>query len=240
MKKSMLTISMLCAASAAWAVLVTDDFNRPDQDYTNDCSLIGVGWDQEVTENKWSINGGKVYANPSVRPAVMYNTGLETASGGGNSFTFSMEETPRLDTLWSGVVFSYQNPSNFYILRFKTAADDYQLLSSVDGSLGILNAGHASENFLNGGAYTLTVTSDAAYDFDFSITQGSTVLASGNGVDGDSNFTGGYAGTYVDKTGGAPAKYDNFSLEVIPEPATLGLIGVCAAGALFIRRRLIM
>ena len=218
MKKSMLTIGMLCAASAAWAATITDDFNRPDQDYTNDCSLIGVGWDQDVDANLWQLNGGKVYANPAVRPAVMYNTGLETVSGGGTNFTFSMEETPRLDTLWSGIVFNYQNPSNFYILRFKTTADDYQLLSSVDGSLGILNAGHASTNFIKNIAYVLTVTSDTAYDFDFSIAQGSTVLAAGNGVDVAGNFVGGYAGTYVDKTGGAPAKYDNFSLEVGPPP----------------------
>ena len=220
MKKSILVIGMLCAASAAWATIITDDFNRSDQDYTNDVSLIGVGWDQDVAANNWQLNGGKVYANPGERPAVMYNTGLEMVSGNGTNFTFSMEETPRLDNLWSGVVFNYQNPSNFYILRFKTSATSYQLLSSVDGTLGILKSDtDATTNFVKHVAYTLTVSSDAAYEFDFSISQAGNVIASGNSVvDAAETFTGGYAGMYVDKTGGAPAKYDDFSLEVGPTP----------------------
>ncbi len=240
MKKSMLTISMLCAASAAWAAIITDDFQRADQDYTSDCSLIGVDWAQVNLANKWQLNGGVVYANPGANQSVMYNVGLETVSGSGTSFALELDVVGRYDSVWSGVVFNYQDEANFYVLRFKTTANDYQLLRSVAGNLGILNSGHASANFDTNIGYTLAVTSDTAHDFDFSIKLGATLRASGNGVDGDANFTDGYAGLYVDKIGGAPAKFDNFSLEVIPEPATLGLIGICAAGALFIRRRLVL
>ena len=218
MKKYLIASILLLSMCVAQAATITDDFNRADLDYTNDCSLIGAGWTQDVAANKWQLNGGKVYANPGIKPAVMYNTGLETESGGGAAFTFSMEHTPRLDNLWSGVVFNYQNPSNFYILRLKTSSTSYQLLSSVDGVLGILkSATDATTNFVKQVAYTLTVSSDAAYEFDFSIAQGGTVIASGNSVvDAAENFTGGYAGTYVDAVGGAPAKYDDFSLEATP------------------------
>jgi hypothetical protein len=63
------------------------------------------------------------------------------------------------------------------------------------------------------------------------------MMASGNVVDGNSNFTGGYAGFYQSDTGGAHARFDNFSLEVIPEPATLGMVAVLGGAILFIRKR---
>ena len=53
--------------------------------------------------------------------------------------------------------------------------------------------------------------------------------------DGTSSFTNGYAGLYL--AGGSGAfLYDHFSLDVIPEPATLGVLAVSAAGLLLARR----
>ena len=239
MKKGMVIISMLCAASAAWATLVTDDFNRPDQDYTSDTSLIGAHWKQPGTTNTWSIGNGGVYSYVKERPGFLYNDEVETTSGNGNSFALSLDVALRHSLpIWAGITWNYQNVTDQYILRMKETYDDWQLLSN-NNHLHVIASGHAPEVFAADTYYTLSITSANAYQFDYSIvrTSDSAVFASGSATDGSSLYTGGYAGFYQDTTGGAHAKFDNFSLEAIPEPATLGLMGFVGAAAFVIRKR---
>lgn len=244
MKKSILIISILCAASAAWATLVTDDFNRDLVDYTTDTSLIGPHWKQRGTSNKWQLNPGTIYTDIQVKEAIMYNDELAMTSGGGDSFDFSLDVAGRHgDAVWLGVAFNYQDENNFYVIRYKNTGDDFQILATTTGgaSWELFGGGHAGENFVNDAYYTINVASTVPHQFSYSIRKAdNTLVASGNDTDSNSRFTGGYAGFYQSQTGGADAKFDNFSLEVIPEPSTLGLVGVFAAGALFIRRRLML
>ena len=228
MKRKMLIVGLLCCVSAAWATLATDDFSRPNVDYTADTSLIGVHWKQPGTTNTWSIGNGGVYSYVKESPGILYNDELETTSGNGNSFALSLDVAPRHNlAVWSGITWNYQNVTNQYILRIKETYDDWQLLSN-DGSLHVVAHGHAPEIFAADTYYTLSITSTNAYQFDYSIvrTSDGAVFASGSATDSNSLYTGGYAGFYQDTTGGAHAKIDNFSLEVVFDPPTIELRGL--------------
>ncbi|MEI8207279.1 MAG: hypothetical protein WCG03_10410, partial [Kiritimatiellales bacterium] len=128
-----------------------------------------------------------------------------------------------------GVVFNYQNASNYYTLRFKTGAAGYQLLGVSNNALIIVKSGNSTGgNFAADTLYTVTVASDAVYDFDYSIKSVdglTTFVPLTTSVATNSFFTGGYAGLYLGSLPSpAPdAKFDNFSLTVI-RPATLGLV----------------
>ena len=244
MKRSIITIGILCAASAAWATLVTDDFNRTNTTQSNDTSLIGSNWKQSAgSANQWLISGNILHARPLVNPAILYNDALQTVSGGGTNFTLSLDVSAKVATAWAGVAFNYQDDGNYYYLRIKEGSSNYQLIGAVGGAQTasvLVNKTDASITFTEDVFYTMTITSDTAYNFDFTITEvgsSTAVNPTASVVDGGGNFTGGYAGLYTPSAGGHNAKFDNFSLEVIPEPATLGLMGVMGAAAIFIRKR---
>ena len=222
MKKSMLIIGMLCAASAAWSTLVTDDFNRADVDYTTDTSLIGPHWQQDGTTNKWQLNGtgGMIYTDIKVAEAIMYNDELATTSGNGTNFTFSLDMAGRHDdTVWLGVAFNYQDGENFYAVRYKNTTDSYQLLARVGGAWSSVVGGVASEVFTNETLYTISITSSDPHEFTYRIAKaGDDSLVAVGTYNPSDHFDGGYAGLYQSSTGGADAKFDNFSLEVGPTP----------------------
>lgn len=242
MKRKLWVVALVCSTSAAWATLVTDDFDRPNVDYTNDTSQIGAHWQQDRPTNLWQLNGAskEVFSDINDKEAVLYNDELALASGGGDSFTFSLDYAARHDaTIWGGIAWNYQDKDNFYALRYKNTTTSFQLLTRRNDGWTNVSSGNATEAFANNGYYTFEITSSNPYDFGYSITKvsDSTVVASGTYNPAGSDFTGGYAGFYQSDTGGAHAKFDNFSLEVIPEPATLGLVGMVGAAAFVIRKR---
>ena len=210
------------------SVVVSDGFTRPDVDYTTNTTLIGTYWQQESTTNLWSIGGKKVYSSIKVAEAVMYNNELENISGNGTNFTFSLDLAGRHNAaIWAGVAFNYQDKDNFYALRFKNTTDNYQVLTRVNGAWQtIVSAGHASAAFVDSAYYRLTISSSNAYEFSYSMAKVSdgTVVASGNVVDPNHNFTRGYAGLYQSSKGGAHAQFDNFSL-MIASPLAAGYAG---------------
>ncbi len=243
MKRKLLIIGLLCSVSAAWATIVTDDFNRANVDATTDTSLIGAHWNDASSVNTWRLNNNTVYAG-SVDPlAIMYNDELETLNGSGDSFDLSLDVAGRAANVWSGVAFNYNNSSNYYTVRIKAETDDYQLLAKrSNGGWKVMKTGHASANFLAHRFYTINVTSDTAHTYGFTITDttSSTVVASETGVvDSESLYTGGYAGLalYSQHATNEYGRYDNFSLETIPEPATLGMVALVGGASFFIRKR---
>jgi len=243
MKRTTIVISMLCAASAAWATLVTDDFNRTDTSKSTDTSLIGAHWGNDSAANTWRITNNTVKAGSLDPMALMYNDELQTLNGGGDSFNLSLDVTGEAANVWSGVVFNYNNANEFYTVRVKTGLDDYQLLGRRSaGSWKVIASGHASETFVAGRFYRINVASDTAYTYDVSVTDTttSTEIASVTGaVDSEHLHTGGYAGLglYSQHATNEYGTYDNFSLEVIPEPATLGMVAILGGAILFIRKR---
>jgi len=209
---------------------IADNFNRPDTVRSNETSLIGADWNQESTTNEWLVNSSTLASYARIPPGALYNDGLEAVSGNGTNFTVKMDVRAQVATAWVGLVFNYQDAENYYCLRFKGGADDWQLLRRVDDSWGVIKNGHATEPFTyHTDFYTLTVKSDTPYDFDFTFQKsGSPEVLNTitNGVDGNSSFTGGHAGAFVSASG-YTAKFDNFRLTVATE-AALGYAGWAA------------
>lgn len=247
MKKSMITISLLCAASAAWATLVVDDFERTVLATTDatafNANLPGYATWMQDTAKEWQISGGYMHSHVAAAPGLLYENSLQTTSGGGDSFTVSMDISVKQNAVWgAGVLFNYQDESNYYMLRIKSDTTQYQVLKCVGGGLsgisGATTDNISGSNFGRDLWYTVTITSDTAYKFDYTITPkgSSTVLASGTKTDAGAHFAGGHAGLYTGAPGWS-AGHDNFSLEVIPEPVTLGLVGLMGGGLLWVRKR---
>ena len=237
MKKFISIISLLLGASSAWATIITDDFNRADTGLNSSGATVGADWHSSRTTGGWGITDQKVVASMTEANTVLYNDTLETVSGGGTFFSLSLDVTAS-GVYWAGVVFNYQDADNFYWLRYKGTASNYSLVRFIGGSAKNVIATTITGTFATNTAYTLTVASSNAYEFTYEIkeTVGGSVMVSGTETDSESAFTGGYAGILQSTTGPGRNTFDNFSLEVIPEPTTLGLMAVCAAGALFIRR----
>ena len=222
MKIYILIVGFLLGASVVRAAIVEDNFNRPDQGSSSDGSLIGSNWVNADNINRWAINGSSLRAVVVDQPAVLYNDALTTGTIADRSFSLSVDVAGKVMNAWSGIIFNYQNPSNFYTLRFKEGSTSYQLNRVVNGGTGgPVFADDATTPFTLGSFYTLTVTSTNAYEFDFAITEvgSSTVLNPiTNAVDGNSNFIDGYAGVYNGSPAGWAGVYDNFHLESEPLP----------------------
>lgn len=188
------------------------------------------------------ISGDYLHSHATVSPGILYNDALETVSGNGTNFTLSLDVASKTSGAWAGLVFNYQDDSNYYAARFKSDAAGFQMIKVVGGVVGVMQYGNTSANFVEDVFYTMTITSDTAYVFDITITKAGQSAVFGSGTDRtdtESNFTGGYAGVYANSTGYS-AGHDNFSLEVIPEPATMGLVGMFAVGLIFVRRHFML
>ncbi|MEI8207280.1 MAG: hypothetical protein WCG03_10415 [Kiritimatiellales bacterium] len=218
MKKNIAIISLLLGITTAWAGSITDDFNRTDTAYSTAGATIGANWVSADSSDKFSISGNELLMDTVSAPGILYNNAQQTLSGSGAKFTLSADVAAPATAVWQGIVFNYQNESNYYTLRFKTDTASWQLLScsTVGGKDKVVKSGNASAAFTAGTLYTLTVASAAAYDFDFTIKTvgGGATLVSGKVVDTNSFFTGGYAGLYSGSQPKTPpdARFDNFSL----------------------------
>jgi len=210
---------MLCVVSATLALTVEDGFDRADTALSNDTSLIGADWAQAAgSANRWRVGSNTVYAQTSTAPGILFNTAWPTESGNGDHFTVSLDVAGQGVSVWSGVVFNYNNPSNYYTLRFKAGYDNYQFLGKrSDGSWKVITSGHASSVFAVGSFYTLSVSSDTAYTYGFSIVEtgaGTLVAQHPGAADPENLCTGGYAGLSLDSAHATAehARFDNFSL----------------------------
>ncbi|MEA2067659.1 MAG: hypothetical protein U9P12_00535, partial [Verrucomicrobiota bacterium] len=212
---------------------VTDDFNRTDTAWSSDSSLIRSDWASSGT-NVWRINGSSLEVDvpdQGGETAILYNTSKQTVSGGSSGFTLSTDMTATTNEQWCGIVFNYQNPSNYYMLRIKTGTTSYHFIPVVDGVNGAdleLNA-DALVTWAEGTSYTFTVSSYTPYEFSFEITEtgSSTVLNPVTSVSfAISHHNGGYAGFWaidgniVGLDTVPDIVFDNFNLTVsVPEAA---------------------
>lgn len=242
MKKGIVIISMLCAVFAAQATLVTDTFDRPDQSTagSTDTSLIGPHWKQDAASSDlWFILGGQLRNKGADNLNIIYNDELEMASGGGDSFVYSAYVSSKTSLARVGIVFNYQDDNNFYALRLQSDSGSFQAIKYVDGALSLMNGNanvSAASNFIEDAYYRVVLTSDTAYEYNYTVLSGGTTVLAGTITDSGANHTGGYAGYYAG-LGSYSAGFENFSLEVVPEPATFGLVGLVGGGLLWIRRR---
>ena len=245
MRKSILVIAALLAASSAWATLVTDDFNRADtgNDRSGDPNIVGANWrNGDLGNSYWAIGGNEVDAMAANWDEVLYNDALQTGNSGGDSFTVSLDIKGNANAVWvGGVAFNVQDGANWYGLRFKTGSPYIQFARTFSGSTGVSTVYNGSHTFLADTYYTMTVSSDTPgiYDIDVREKGSATSIWSGTRDDtANGALSGGYGGLYVTQAGLASPlqSFDNYSLDAIPEPATFGLLGLAGAAVLFARR----
>ena len=221
MKISLLMITLLPVMFAANAVTITDNFERPDTgpSYSIDGSVIGSGW-VDNGNGSWRILNGVLEMNSIRNPAGLYNTTLETVSGNTTNFVLSGDVSANVYGGWSGIMFNYQNPSNYYVFRIKGGYSSYQVLGVEDGqNVTVLSKSDASITFSPGTMYTLTVTSDTPYVYQITVTEAGSVTVfnpTTSFVDQNFLFSAGYAGFYSpsDNAITPEASFDNFNLEV--------------------------
>ena len=198
-----------------------DPFDREDTEYSADGRMIGSTWRNSIPfAAKWGIKGKALVALTSGNNNVLFNTELETVSGGGRSFSVQADAAAQSGNVWSGVAFHYQDPGNFYMLRFKSGASIYHFYRVVNRETYRIKNGGITGEFLPGKAYTLTVQSSEPYRFIFKICEQNTgkVLVEDVAEDTHSSFTGGFAGIYQGSAGSEPkTRFENFSLNTVAE-----------------------
>lgn len=220
-------------AITAQAVVVQDDFNRGDTSWSTDPSMsIGTNW----------INGGVAGNSGTFRIAdqrlltgggsgnvPVIHAGVETVSGGGADFTLSTTVRLTSDNIYGNLVFNYQNPTNYYAVRFRAASKAVQVVRVVDGNPAAAFAIVANTNlldFTNPSDYEFQVASDAPYTFDIVFRE----MASGEtmeftATDSVAHFSGGLAGVMSSSSG---TSFDDFRLEVMGEASTIRLPAIFA------------
>ena len=217
---------MMLGVKASGAV-VPDSFDRADTEYSTAGSMIGASWVNPSLSNLVRIGESNLLINALVAPGILYNNATQTISGSGSAFAVRADVWTKNGT-WCGVVFNYQDATNYYVLRIRGNSTCYQLLRVVDGSERVIvSKGDASATFAAETFYTLNVSSDTDYLFDFSIKEvsGTTVLNPTTTCrDAHKSFVGGYAGLYCAQTSSNPdGKFDNFS---VSRPAGESMSGV--------------
>jgi hypothetical protein len=226
MKKLAVLYSVALHAASAWATVITDDFNRADVEITSRGPLIGPDW---VRGNGgWGISNERLIQNMSSTQAnsVLYNAALETISGGGANFTVSLDVMALGVDAWAGIAFNYQDVDHFYYFRFKGDAGHWALSRYASGKATPIASGTMAGTFALDTDYTLKVSSSEPFTFDYEIKETATgeVLVSGTAADSHASFTGGYAGVLQSNMGPNRNSFDNFRVEVISEPSTVGAL----------------
>jgi hypothetical protein len=202
--------------------MITDDFDRADTTQTAyTVNVGGTGWTQEddggPTGDDWFIKDNALRLRNRASEAILYNTGLETQNGADTGFTLKADVMELQTGTYAGIVFNYTDADNYYLIRFRAGYSTYQLLQKTSSGWDVLlNTTLASGTFAENTNYTVTVTSDAAGVFDFTIdeTGVGTVVSSTRVDDSASALTGGYSGLYGNSISTTHlVNFDNFSLQ---------------------------
>jgi hypothetical protein len=216
---AMCCVYSVCAASPA---SVSDDFNRSGIGYSSNgaAALVSATWTNGGNQNaEWAISSQRVITRTRFGSgnALLVNTALQL-SGNGEGFTLSADLTPLIAANWAGVVWGYQNSTNYYFLQMKAGTNSVWVYKVVNGTATALgNSAAASSNFAVGGTNTVTINSSSAYNFNVTITDKGTgtTLLSISRTDTGSSLRGGYAGLIL-ATPGTDSRFafDNFGLQV--------------------------
>jgi len=222
-----MALMLVMLGANASGMLLTDSFDRADTKYSTDASVVGASWVNSDLSDRVKVSESNLFINAGVAPGILYNKAMETISDNGSGFAVHADVWTKNGT-WCGLVFNYQNTTNYYVLRMRGNSRCYQLLRVVNGSEQVIvNKSDASKTFSAETFYTLNVSSDMEYLFDFSIKEvsGTAILNPTAACrDAHSSFTGGYAGLYCAQTRSNPdGKFNNFGVEVLLEKPLSGV-----------------
>lgn len=204
-----------------WAQDVfSDDFNRADVAATSTGSAIGS--DFVITATKgvgmFKISSSKLGLGGGTGENVVLSYlgfGIEN-SRPGEWVTVQADITPGVinSGILPGLAFNYKNATNFYLVRLSTGvfagAGTLQFIQYVDGVGTSFATGLSGLNIQSGVTYTLTVSSDTAGEFVYSLV-GGTLSVGGTVTDPTIDFTDGYVGIYQNN-GNTNTVFDNFSV----------------------------
>ena len=201
-----------------------DYFNRANtvaQKTNSSPNWIGSPW--AVASGTWAItNYQLVQASGTLTgdQTIYVNTNTVRTLNSGSGTNFNIQSTVKLNTAngestaWAGLLFNFQNASNYYALRYN-GAGMVQVYKSVNGSVSApLNVTGFSP--VQNRPYTLTVSSVAPYHFAVGIYDtvlGTTIYTNASVVDSGNSFQDGYGGLYASANTGVMS-YDNFILTV--------------------------
>jgi len=256
MKKTIIALALGFVCGLAQADVFSDDFNRANTAFeTNETSSIGSGYvlsqtvgtrmaQARILSGRIQFNQDLTTGSANANNVVFRQTGIELAnSDSGDSFTVSADiKTFNVvsSTLLYGVAFNYQPDGSFYAARLNTgnAANALQFIRvNAAGSVGGFGNIANSVTLATDSTYSLTIQSSTVGVFNYTLT-GSNLdggQLTGTATDTSLNLANGQAGFYTSATNTNPL-YDNLSIETIPEPATLGLVGLAAAALMGLRR----
>ena len=235
-----------CAQTSFAFIDNFDRANTPAQSPTNSPDLIGPQW--TVGNGSWAIQNNQLVQDggPNVGSQFILLNPLPTLNSGGTNFVeqATMQMNTTAGSAYGGLLFNYQNSSNYYALRY-SGSGNVQLYFLVNGSEGATSWNPVFPVATNR-PYRLSVTSPNAGTFSASVYDpvgGTNVWAVTNQSMSNGNFTNGLGGLYTD--GNFGMVYDDFSLTVTPAlpalvpvvtsnilwgalsgiPSTLGIIG---------------
>ena len=246
MKKIAFTALFGLLSWSAQASLFTDDFNRANTASSTNLALLGSGYATvypptnsvpmfQITNNVLKLSGG------TAKNVALYQTAVQTLNTNGNSFTVSADITTISavsGTLLYGLAFNVQTNGYYYALRINTGNTNVLQFLEVTPTNTL-----STKNFNIGGGllatnsvYNLSVSSDTAGVFSFMVTGANLGSGlSGTITAGGTVLSGGYGGIH-DSAANVGVSFDNLSITSIPEPATIGMLGIGAFAVVMIRR----
>ncbi len=248
MKKVFVALMTSLVFATAHAVLITDNFDRANTAFvTNNAgiaSTIGANWTSAApaTNTTYRIFNNTVDIGSTSaatwQKAMLINTAAGTTNSGVGSFTLSaqLQQNTTAGTAFIGLVFNYQDADNFYVFRL-SGTGSAQMLAYSNGVLATVFSKTGAFTPIQDRPYTFTVSSADPYIFDVSIfdtvassTVYSTNVTLGATIVKHQDGLGGMFGSSSFVT------MDNFSLDAVPEPATIGMLGLGALAMVMIRR----
>lgn len=221
----------------------TDNFNRANTASQTSASVPNaIGDDYTITQGSWRISNNILEAE--FGGGRMYQDAVGTLNTNGYSFTLTADvfsggyDDDSTELRAHGLLFNFQDDTNWYALRFRTNrnSDAIVQLQRRDSS-GLTTLQTVTTPDLDRFVYyTVNISSSetTAGLFNWSIADGSTVVVSDSFT--DTTHTDGYSG-FWSVGDDVVTRYDNYSVTVVPEPATYALIFALGVGAFVLVRR---
>ena len=228
MKKTLLTlaVSALCYSANA-QITFTDDFNRAD-------GSLGANWTSSLNATANSVVSNEYAYNGSGASAGAFTPASLTT-------TFSASGDFRLEgNGGAGLAFNIHNGGDsLYFVNIFGGTSFLQIAKYTDGAIAGLVFAEVLSSATNATDFyemALNVTAPGVMGITITNTVTSAVLYDDTYTDATSPFSGGNAGFYMGGT--TPNFGDNFSVTVVPEPGSVGLIFAAGIlGLLYFRKR---
>lgn len=205
----------LLVQNACGETVYTDDFNRADGALGPDWSIVGNG-----TVGNWRIASQQIEAWSNGPTIALYGPATLTS----DNFTFTAKVGAKDGNPYVGVAWQVQDGNNFYALRTYVGSSTVWCYKCENGSMGLLTLTDVSgtlslaANVLD----TFTVEQTTPGTYSLSISNGTNTWSA---TLINSTFSNGKVGFYSAGYPTYTSLGDDFSLTIVPEPATLSLLG---------------